>query len=91
MIKKSILLSIFSLLFLIQKTYAMGIDETIEKYFSPFSDKFSEVIFAPITICNAQVPVLIFLMIATSIFCTFYLRCIGIWGFKHSLYSANNK
>ena len=89
--KSGTLISILSLLFFAQKTYAMGIDDTIEKYFSPFSDKFSEVIFAPVTICGAEVPILIFLMIATSIFCTFYLRCIGIWGFKHSLYQIFHK
>ena len=89
--KSGTLISILSLLFFAQKTYAMGIDDTIEKYFSPFSDKFSEVIFAPITIYGAEVPILIFLMIATSIFCTFYLRCIGIWGFKHSLYQIFHK
>jgi AGCS family alanine or glycine:cation symporter len=80
-----------SILLFAQKANAIGIDETIEKYFAPFSDKFSEVIFAPIEICGAEVPVLIFIMIATSIFCTFYLRCIGIWGFKHSLYQIFHK
>ncbi len=63
----------------------MGIDEYIEQYFAPFSDKFSTFIFANIKIFGAEVPVLILLMIAASIFCTFYLRCIGIWGFKHAL------
>lgn len=73
------------------KTYAIGIDEQIEKYFTPFSDAFSSFIFAPVTIAGAKVPILIFIMIATSIFCTFYLRCIGIWGFKHSLYQIFHK
>ena len=27
-----------------QKVFALGIDATVEKYFSPFSDKFSEVL-----------------------------------------------
>lgn len=74
-----------------QKAIAMGLDEKIEKYFAPFSDKFSEFIFAPVEICGAEVPILIFLMIGTSIFCTFYLRCIGIWGFKHSLFQIFHK
>ncbi len=75
----------------IQKAYSMGIDEEIEKYFAPFSDKFSAFIFAPVSIFGAQVPVLIFLMIAASIFCTFYLRFPAIWGFKHSLYQIFHK
>lgn len=69
----------------------MSIDSAIEKYFAPFSDAFSSFIFAPVTIFGAQVPILIFLMIATSIFCTFYLRVPGIWGFKHSLYQIFHK
>ncbi|MCD7878732.1 MAG: alanine:cation symporter family protein [Candidatus Gastranaerophilales bacterium] len=74
-----------------QKCFAIGIDEEIEKYFAPFSDSFSSFIFAPVTIFGAEVPILIFIMIGTSIFCTFYLRGIGIWGFKHSLYQIFHK
>ena len=90
------LIRIFTGLFLFlisfsQKAMALGIDETIEKYFAPFSDKFSDVIFAPIHIMGAQVPILIFVMIGTSIFCTFYLRCVSIWGFKHSLFQIFKK
>lgn len=82
---RNIMMSLLSMLFCVQSANAIGVDEAIEKYFAPFSDKFSEVIFAPIEILDAEVPILIFLMIATSIFCTFYFRCIGIWGFKHAL------
>lgn len=89
--KINTVLSILSIMLTAQRACAIGVDETIEKYFAPFSDKFSEVIFAPVNIAGAQVPILIFLMIATSIFCTFYLRCIGIWGFKHSLYQIFHK
>ncbi|MBQ4123042.1 alanine:cation symporter family protein [bacterium] len=74
-----------------QKVFALGIDATVEKYFSPFSDKFSEVIFFPINIFGAEVPILIFIMIGTGIFCTFYLRGISIWGFKHSLFQIFHK
>ncbi len=86
-----LLFCILSLFFSAQKANAFNIDDSIEKYFAPFSDKFSNFIFAPVEILGAQVPVLIFLMIAASIFCTFYLRCIGIWGFKHSLYQIFHK
>ncbi len=86
-----ILMIILSLIMFSNKAYSMGIDEEIEKYFAPFSDKFSSFIFAPVEILGAQVPILIFLMISASIFCTFYLRCIGIWGFKHSLFQIFHK
>jgi len=91
MINRIIISALFCLILNAQKASALGIDETIEKYFAPFSDTFSQVIFAPVEIMGAEVPILIFLMIATSIFCTFYLRCIGIWGFKHSLFQIFHK
>lgn len=91
MINKNILIAVLSLICFAQKANAMSLDDAIEKYFAPFSDKFSEVIFAPINIAGAEVPILIFLMIATSIFCTFALRCVAIWGFKHSLYKIFHK
>lgn len=91
MLKRIMFLSLLNIIFCSQKAMSMGIDEKIEKYFAPFSDKFSEFIFAPVEINGAEVPILIFLMIITSIFCTFYLRCIGIWGFKHSLFQIFHK
>lgn len=84
-------LSLLSIIVNSQKTFAMGIDEKIEKYFAPFSDKFSEIIFSPVEIFGAKVPVLIFIIILASIFCTFYLRGISIWGFKHSLFQIFHK
>ena len=91
MINRIVFLTILSLMFCTQKANAFSVDEAIEKYFAPFSDEFSNFIFAPITIFGAEVPILIFLMIATSIFCTFYLRGICIWGFKHALYQIFHK
>lgn len=88
---RNLILILSIIIFNIQKAEAAGIDDTIEKYFAPFSDAFSSFIFAPVTIYGAQVPILIFLMIAASIFCTFYLRVPAIWGFKHSLYQIFHK
>ncbi len=80
-----ILITFLILLLFNQKVYAAGVDEFIEKYFSPFSDSFSSFIFTSVEIFGAEVPILIFFMIAASIFCTFYFRGIAIWGFRHSL------
>lgn len=91
MINRIVFLTILSLMLCTQKANAFSIDASIEKYFTPFSDKFSNFIFAPITIFGAEVPILIFLMIAISIFCTFYLRGICIWGFKHALFQIFHK
>lgn len=85
MLNRMLFFSFIGILFSIQKATAIGIDETIEKYFAPFSDSFSSFIFTPVIIAGAEVPILILVMIATSIFCTFYFRGIGVWGFKHGL------
>ena len=74
-----------------QSAYAEGIDEKIERYFSPFSDKFSEIVFAPVSIFGNDVPILILLIISTSIFCTFYFRGLSIWGFKHAVLKVFGK
>ena len=91
MINRIVFFTILNLLLCTHKANAFSVDAAIEKYFAPFSDEFSDFIFAPITIFGAEVPILIFLMIATSIFCTFYLRGICIWGFKHALYQIFHK
>lgn len=70
---------------LVQSAYAISVDETIDKYFAPLSDAFSRVVFYSIGTEETKIPVLILLLIVASIICTFYLRGIGIWGFKHSL------
>ena len=63
----------------------INIDETIERYFAPFSDRFSQIVFTPVTICGNEIPILILLIILTSIFCTIYFKGLSIWGFKHAI------
>ncbi len=67
------------------KSFASSIDQAVDKYFAPFSDAFSNFVFTPIQICGVNVPILILVLIISSIIFSFYLRFIGIWGFKHSL------
>ena len=71
---------------LIQGVYAASFDEKIDRYFAPFSDAFSNFVFTSIGTEDVKVPILIILLIFASIFCTIYLKGIGIWGFKHSLH-----
>jgi len=67
------------------RAHAGVIDEAIDKYFSPFSDVVSTVVFYPIDIAGAKLPITILILIVASIVFTFYLRWPGIWGFAHSL------
>lgn len=64
---------------------AASIDEKIDKYFAPFSDAFSKVVFFPVEISGVKIPLVILFLLISSIVVTFYFRWIGIWGFKHSL------
>ncbi len=74
-----------TLFFIPQNAYAMGVSECVDKYFAPFSDAFSNLIFTSVKIAGTSVPVIILFLIISSIIFTFYLRFIAIWGFKHSL------
>ena len=65
--------------------FAASVDEEIDKYFAPFSDVFSSIVFYSVNIAGVKIPAVILFLIISSIITTFYFRWIGIWGFKHSL------
>ena len=65
--------------------FAASIDKKVDRYYAPFSDAFSSVVFYSINIAGVKVPLVILFLLISSIIATFYLRWIGIWGFKHSL------
>lgn len=69
----------------IQQSFAFNIDAQIEKYVTPVSNKIAAVMFFPITILGAQVPIIILWILIAGLFFTFYFRWIGIWGLKHSI------
>ncbi|MBQ4078723.1 alanine:cation symporter family protein [bacterium] len=79
------ILSLLSLVFSFQQASAAGIDETIERYFAPFSDALSSIIFTSISLNGAKLPILILFMLISSFFLTFYFRGVNIWAFKHGL------
>ena len=79
------ILSLMSLFLSIQQANAASIDQTIEKYFAPFSDGLSSLIFTSISLNGAKLPILILFMLISSFFLTFYFRGINIWGFKHGM------
>lgn len=78
-------LAVSALLFSPACTSAASIDEEIDKYFAPFSDAFSNIVFFSVDIMGVKIPLVIMFLIIASIVATFYMRWIGIWGFKHSL------
>lgn len=82
---QKIFLSLLGLIFSFQQANAKSVDETIEKYFSPFADSFSSIIFTPISIGEIKIPILIVFTFVSAFILTFYLRGINIWGFKHGI------
>jgi len=86
-----LLISAIAFCAFMQGAGAATLDEKIDKYFAPFSDAFSNVVFLSIGTDEVKVPILIILLIIASIFCTIYLNFIGVWGFKHSLKQIFNR
>lgn len=81
---KKLLTVLFTLLFSIQQAQAFNVDAFMDKNIAPFSDKIASIIFFPIHIFGADVPIIIFWILFAGLFFTFYLRGIAVWGFKHA-------
>lgn len=67
------------------QVFAFNLDAEIEKYVAPVSNKVASVMFFPVTLFGAQVPVIILWILVAGLFFTFYFRWIGVWGLKHSI------
>lgn len=81
---KKIFLTLCAFMCTLQQVFALNLDTEIEKYVAPVSNKIAAVMFFPVTIFGAQVPVIILWIIIAGLFFTFYFRWIGVWGLKHS-------
>ena len=81
------ILTLLSMIFCLmgQKASAITVDEFVENYVAKFTDKIADLIFFPLNICGAKIPVIILWILIAGILFTVYFRGIAIWGFKHSL------
>ena len=68
-----------------QKASAMTVDEFVENYIGKITDKIADLVFFPIDIFGAKIPIIILWILIAGIFFTIYFKGIAIWGFKHSL------
>ncbi|MBP3924594.1 alanine:cation symporter family protein [bacterium] len=84
---KKILIALFTVLLGIQQANAMNVDAFMDKHIAPVSDAVANIIFYPITICGAEIPLIIFWILIAGLFFTIYLRGIPIWGFAHSIHN----
>ena len=82
---KKLLMTISLLLLNASQANACDINSIIEKYVTPVSDKVASVMFFPINLFGAEVPIIILWLLVAGIFFTLYLRCICFWGVKHSI------
>jgi alanine or glycine:cation symporter, AGCS family len=61
------------------------IDDTINEYFTPVSDRIQSVIFYSVTIAGVTFPLVVAWLAVAAIFCTLYFRFINFRGFKHAI------
>ena len=79
------LISILSLFLFAQNVFAASIDEKIDKVMSPVSDFVSGVVFYPVPIFGAKIPLTILWILIGGFIVTFFLRGVAIWGFTHAI------
>jgi alanine or glycine:cation symporter, AGCS family len=60
---------------------AAGIDQTIEALVAPVTARVSQLVFYPLRIGDAELPLIVLWLMAAAIFCTFYFRFINLRGF----------
>ncbi len=88
---KRFLWMLLAMLMSLQSTMAMNVDTFIDKNIAPFTDAVASMIFFPITICGAKVPIIILWILAAGIFFTIYLKGIAVWGLKHAVDNVTKK
>lgn len=71
--------------------HASGIDDTINRFVQPLTDKISDFIFFSVTIGPADVPLIVCWLIFGAVFFTGYLGFINIRGLKHAIDIVSGK
>lgn len=71
----------------VQSANAMNFDAFMDKHIAPVSNAVANIIFYPIKICGAEIPIIIFWILVAGLFFTIYLKGIPVWGFMHSIHS----
>src|SRR5574344_853958 len=84
---KKIMTFLLLMLCSIQSVSAMSFDTFMDKHIAPISDAVAGVIFYPIKIFGAEIPLIIFWILAAGLFFMIYLKGIPVWGFTHSIHN----
>ncbi|MCQ2739096.1 MAG: alanine:cation symporter family protein [bacterium] len=80
-----------TMLMTLQSVNAMSVDEFIDKHIAPVCDRIADVVFFPVSICGATIPIVIFWILFAGIFFTIYFKGIAFWGFKHAVDNITSK
>ena len=68
---KKLLTVLFTLLISVQQAQAFSLDAFMDKNIAPVSDKIASLIFFPIHVFGADVPIIIFWILFAGVFFTF--------------------
>ena len=68
-----------------QAAYAKGLDENINHFIAPVSDKISSFIFYSISVNGVNVPIVVFWLLLGSVIFTIYMGFVNIRCFKHAI------
>lgn len=77
-------MTLFCLLLSVDSAFAFNVGDCVDKYLAPVSDTFSNIVFYPIKIGDATIPISILWILIAGIIMTFLLKGIAFWGFKHA-------
>ena len=84
---KKFMIALLALFWNVQQANAVNVDAFMDKHIAPVSDAIANVVFHPIHIFGAEIPIIIFWILAAGLFFTCYLRIIPVWGFCHSIHN----
>ena len=71
--------------FLFSSDAVANIDQIIDENFAPISKALSDIVFYSVPIAGAQASLIVLLLVACSLFFTFYLGFINLRGFGHAV------
>lgn len=67
------------------KLYMATIDETVNKFLTPYADALDSFIFYSISVGEVEIPLIVVWLAAAALFFTIYFEFINIRGFKHAI------
>ncbi len=82
---RKLLFLMLSFLCGMQGGVAKPVDQIIDAAVAPVSDIFSKIVFYPIKIFGAEIPITILWILIGGIIFSIYFKGISFWGFKHAI------